>query len=128
MAVFPDVPNMVKPGTHLHHAAIERGAPFVLEVFADRAYHRDLTLVSRKVSGSVIRDPKVAAERVVRMVVEGKVTTIEGDDVDIQAQTVCVHGDNPGALEIVRAVRQGLKEAGVEMAPLGTWWVREGGA
>lgn len=124
MAVWPEVPNMVKPGTHLHRAALDRGAPFVLEVFADRGYHRDLTLVSRKRPDAVIADPQMAAERAVRMVVEGKVTTVEGDDVDIQAETICVHGDTPGALEIVRAVRRALEAEGIEVAPLGAWWSR----
>lgn len=122
LAVAHDVPALVKPGTLMHEAAAAKGAPFVLEVYADRAYHRDLSLVSRKVPGAVITDPEEVADRVARMVVDGKVRTIEGDDVDIQAESICVHGDTKGALDIVKAVRTRLEEEGVEVAPLGTWW------
>src|SRR5690606_9901671 len=112
LAVVPEVPNMVKPGTAMHRAAEAMGAPYILEVYADRAYHEDLTLVSRKQPGAVIQDPQEAAERVVRMVVHGKVITLEGTEVDLRGDTVCVHGDTPGAVAIARAVRERLEAAG----------------
>src|SRR5690606_8803813 len=124
MAVLPDVPNLVKPGTEFHQAAQAMGAPYVLELYADRAYHSDLTLVSRRVPGAVIKDPEEAAERVARMVLEGVLVSIEGEEVPVQGDSVCVHGDTPGALDIVKAVRRRLEAEGVEVAPLGSWWRR----
>jgi UPF0271 protein len=81
------------------------------EGFADRAYNVDLSLVSRKLQGSLITDPKKAAEQAVRMATEGKVRTIDGVDVDIHVETICCHGDTPGAQNIVRAVREALDKA-----------------
>jgi UPF0271 protein len=122
LAVFPKTPVFVKPGTELHHAAEEKGLPFVLEIFADRAYNKDLTLVSRKIPGAVIKDPEKAAENVVRMVVEGKTQTLDGEWIEVTGQSICVHGDTKGSLEIIRQVRNKLQEAGVEIAPIGQWF------
>ena len=88
------------------------------EGFADRAYNVDLTLVSRRLPGSLHTDPKKAAEQAVRMATEGKVRTIDGVDVDISVQTICCHGDTPGAQNIVRAVREALDKAGCTVKPL----------
>lgn len=89
------------------------------EVFADRAYNADGTLVSRKKEGAVIHDRYVAIARVVRMVKEGKVTAITGEDIDIQADSICVHGDNPQAVSFVEAIRRTLANEGVEVVPMG---------
>jgi len=91
------------------------------EGFADRAYNVDLSLVSRKLPGSLITDPKRAAEQAVRMAMEGKVRTIDGVDVDISVQTICCHGDTPGAQHIVRTVREALDRAGCQVRPLRDW-------
>ena len=91
------------------------------EGFADRAYNVDLSLVSRKLPGSLITDPKRATEQAVRMATEGKVRTIDGVDVDIVAQTICCHGDTPGAPNIVRAVREALEKAACQVKPLRDW-------
>lgn len=91
------------------------------EGFADRAYNVDLSLVSRKLAGSLITDPQRAAEQAVRMAIDGKVRTIDGVDVDISVQTICCHGDTPGAPNIVRAVREGLEKAGCQVKPLRDW-------
>ena len=91
------------------------------EGFADRAYNVDLSLVSRKLPGSLITDPQKAAAQAVRMAMEGKVRTIDGVDVDIVAQTICCHGDTPGAQNIVRAVREALDRAGCKVKPLRDW-------
>lgn len=88
------------------------------EGFADRAYNADLSLVSRRLAGSLITDPKQAAAQAVRMVIEGKVRTIDGVDVDISVQTLCCHGDTPGAPTIVRTVREALEKAGCTVKPL----------
>jgi UPF0271 protein len=91
------------------------------EGFADRAYNVDLTLVSRKLPGSLITDPERAAAQAVKMAMEGKVRTIDGVEVDISVQTICCHGDTPGAQKIVRAVREALDRAGCQVKPLRDW-------
>jgi UPF0271 protein len=97
------------------------GARVASEGFADRAYQVDGRLVSRKVAGSLITDPQKAAAQAVRMATEGKVRTLDGADIDISVQTICCHGDTPGAQQIVRAVREGLEKAGCRVKPLREW-------
>ncbi len=97
------------------------GVRVASEGFADRAYNVDLTLVSRKIPGSLITDPQRAAAQAVRMATEGKVRTIDGVEVDISVQTICCHGDTPGAEKIVRAVREALDRAGCAVKPLRDW-------
>jgi len=84
------------------------GARVASEGFADRAYNVDGTLVSRKTPGSVITDPARAAAQAVKMAMEGKVRTLDGVEIDISIQTICCHGDTPGADRNVRAVREAL--------------------
>jgi UPF0271 protein len=91
------------------------------EVFADRAYNADGTLVSRKKEGAMIHDEEEAIWRVLRMVKEGKVLAITGEDIDIQADTICVHGDNPRAVEFVEKIKRALQAEGVEVVPMGSF-------
>lgn len=119
--VLPEAKLFVIEGTEVHKAAVEKGVSVVFEVFADRAYTKERTLVSRKLPGAVIKDPDVAAENIVRMVIEGKAKTLEGEYIPMKADSVCVHGDTAGALEIVLRVKTRLDEAGVSVAPVGTW-------
>jgi len=102
-------------------ACRKMGVRVASEGFADRAYNVDLTLVSRKIAGSLITDPRKAAEQAVRMAMEGKVRTLDGVDVDISVQTICCHGDTPGSDRIVRAVREALEKAGCQVKPLRDW-------
>lgn len=88
------------------------------EVFADRAYNEDGTLVSRKLPGAVIHDKELAIARTLRMVKEGVVETITGKVIPIKADSICVHGDNPSALEFVKNIRQTLLENGVSIENL----------
>lgn len=88
------------------------------EVFADRAYQADGSLVPRKLPGAVIHDKDEAIARTVRMVTEGKVTAITGEEVEIAAHSICVHGDNPSAVEFVKNIRTQLTARGVEIAPI----------
>jgi len=92
-----------------------RGLTVVAEVFADRGYMKDGSLVPRDRPGALLKDPNVAAARVVRMLHEGKVRSIDGHDVAISAETICVHGDTPDAVTFARALRQKLEEQGVEI-------------
>ena len=87
LAVRPDLPVMVKPNSQLHLVAKKKGLPFILELFADRSYHNDFSLVSRRQEGAVITDPKIVAKRVVKMVKERKVTTFNGDEVEVEGQS-----------------------------------------
>ena len=97
------------------------GARVASEGFADRAYNVDGTLVSRKVAGSLITDPATAAAQAVKMAMEGKVRTLDGVEIDICVQTICCHGDTPGADRNVRAVREALEQAGCQVKPLRDW-------
>ena len=102
-------------GSAMAAAAGEAGLTFAAEAFADRGYGKDGRLVSRKESGSVLGDPDAVAERVVRMVRDGKVTAVDGTDISIQPKTVCVHGDTPGAAMLLRAIRRRLKMEKIEV-------------
>jgi UPF0271 protein len=89
----------------------------VHEVFADRAYEDDGTLVSRRKPGAVLHDAKQIAQRVVRTVQDGAVVSVTGKVIKMRTDTVCIHGDTPGAVDIARGVRQALKDVGIEVAP-----------
>jgi 5-oxoprolinase (ATP-hydrolysing) subunit A len=97
------------------------GVRVASEGFADRAYSEDGTLVSRRQPGSLIEDPRQAAEQAVRIATEGRVRTIDGRMIDLAAQTICCHGDTPGAVAIVRAVREALEKAGCRVRALREW-------
>lgn len=116
--VDPEIIFMGLAGSKMITAAEAVGLRAASEVFADRAYNDDGTLVSRKLPGAVIKDKDLAIQRVVRMVREGKVTSINGNDIAIKADSVCVHGDNPKALEFVRNIRETLAAEGVEVRSL----------
>jgi UPF0271 protein len=93
------------------------GIRIAYEFFGDRAYNSDGSLVSRKESGSVIHDGDVVAEKVLKMVQEGRVVCKDGSEIELTADTICVHGDNPSALSLVRKIREALQASGVEIAP-----------
>jgi len=88
------------------------------EVFADRAYNEDGSLVARSLAGAVIHDKEIAIQRVVKMVKEGKVTTITGKDIEINAESICIHGDNPEALIFAKNIKEALEKEGVEIKSL----------
>jgi UPF0271 protein len=108
---------VVLANTRLVTAGEAAGLPLVHEVFADRAYEDDATLVSRRKPGAVLHDTAQIAERVVRMVEDRAVVSVSGKTIKVQLDTVCIHGDTPGAVEIARAVRQALKDSGIEVRP-----------
>lgn len=97
------------------------GIRIAFEFFADRAYNPDGSLVSRKEPGALIHDHQIAAERVLKMVTEGKVVSKDGGEIELHADTICVHGDNPEAVGLVKNVREKLLASGVEIAPMGTF-------
>ncbi len=109
------------PGSALAYAAQEVGIPFAREGFADRAYRSDGTLCPRSVPGAVIHDPERAAEQALRIALRGEVVAMDGTVIPMTVDTLCIHGDTPGAVEIARAVRRRLEAAGVTVAPMGTF-------
>ena len=116
--VDPELILMGLAGSKMISSAEKIGLRTASEVFADRAYNDDGTLVSRKLPGAVIHDKQVAIERTVRMVTEGKVESVNGNVIDIRADSICVHGDNPSALQFVENIRNALTEKGVEIKNL----------
>lgn len=105
-------------GGELAHAARDMGLRTALEVFADRAYEEDGSLVNRRKEGAMITDEEEAIARVVRMIKEKKVTAITGKDIPIQADSVCVHGDGAKALAFVERIRDTLTAEGIEIRSL----------
>ena len=116
--VDPEIVFMGLAGSEMIRAAKEVGLRSANEVFADRAYNDDGTLVSRKLPGAVIKDKAEAIRRVVCMVKEGKVESINGNDIAIRADSICVHGDNPKALEFVKNIRETLLSESVTVRSL----------
>lgn len=106
------------PGSDLVKAGQEVGLRVAREAFGDRAYNEDGTLVSRRMAGSLITDPDAVAERVLSLV-RGTVKAITGKAIRVEADTICLHGDTPGAGAIARCVRERLEAAGVKLAPMG---------
>lgn len=109
---------MALSGGELVHAAEDMGLKVAREVFADRAYEEDGSLVNRRKEGAMITDEDVAIARVVRMIKEQKVTAITGKDIPIKADSVCVHGDGVKALAFVKRIRETLTAEGIEIVPL----------
>ncbi|WP_456444230.1 LamB/YcsF family protein [Thermococcus sp.] len=105
-------------GSRSAEIAGEIGVRVAHEVFADRAYNPDGTLVSRSKPGAVIHDKDEIAERVISMVKDGGVRAINGEWVELKVDTICVHGDNPKAVEIVAHVRRALEDEGVKVVPM----------
>ena len=118
-AVDPDLFLVCLSGSAMVAAAETAGIQHVEEAFADRAYAPDGGLVSRRIPGAVIHDPGPVAERVAMMVTEKRIRAIDGTLIPLLAQTVCVHGDTPGSLEIVRAIRARLSQEGVAVRAFG---------
>jgi len=102
-------------GSAMVAAAREAGLNFAAEAFADRGYRKDGRLVSRREHGAVLDDPGVVAERVVRMVRDGEVATVDGTGISIAPKTICVHGDTPGAVALLRAIRGRLEKEKIEV-------------
>ena len=93
------------------------GVRIAYEFFGDRAYNSDGSLVSRRKPGAVIHDSEMVAEKILKMVKQGRVQCIDGSEIELTADTICVHGDNPSALSLVQMIRETLQTAGVEIAP-----------
>lgn len=113
----PTLPVLGLPGSVWLAAAEGAGLTPVAEAFADRAYTAEGTLVSRREADAVLHDPDHVAERTVRMATRDEVVAQDGSVVAVRAGSVCVHGDSEGAVAMAAAVRRGLEDAGVRLAP-----------
>ncbi|MEI2277622.1 LamB/YcsF family protein [Paenarthrobacter ilicis] len=112
-SVDPNLPILGLPGSEVLRLAEEAGLRGVSEAFADRAYNPDGTLVSRSQPGAVLHDPSEVAQHVLRMATEQSVRTIDGSILKIRAESICVHGDSPGAVAMATALKSALGDAGV---------------
>ena len=116
----PAVPVMGMPGSALERECASRGIPFLFEGFADRRYLPDGTLMPRSQPGSVLHDPDEVAAQALQIVLDGTVTASDGSILAMQVDSLCVHGDTPGAVDLARRIRHDLEHADV----LVTRWVR----
>ena len=112
------LPLVVLSGSTMVDAGKDAGLDVVPEVFADRAFDADGALVPRWRPGAVIHEPERVTRRAVRMVRDGSVAAIDGTQVALAGETICVHGDTPGAEDLARTLRQGLEAAGIAVSPM----------
>ncbi len=121
VAVDPRLMYVALAGAKVELIALvaqEVGLKVVFEAFPDRAYTSQGTLLSRREPGAVIQDPKIVANRALKMAKEKRIVAVDGSEIIVEAQTLCVHGDNPKAVELVRAIRETLETNGVEVKPI----------
>ena len=115
-SVDPKLILFAPDNTELARAGEAHGLQVAREIFADRNYLNDGWLVPRTRPDALLHDPKEAAERVLRMLREGKVRSVEGRDIEVRGETICVHGDTPGAVEFARELRSQLQREGVRIS------------
>lgn len=116
LAITPEITIMVLAGTAQQAAVNELGCNAACEIFADRAYNDDATLVDRSLPGAVIHDADFAATRIVQMVKSGAIITQSGKQIPTRIDTVCLHGDTAEAVDIAKATRSALEGAGIDVA------------
>jgi UPF0271 protein len=112
-ACNPALPVLGLPGSEFLRRAESAGLRPVVEAFADRAYTPRGELVPRREPGAVLHDPELIAERIVRLVQTGRITASDGTEVPVRAESVCVHGDAPDAVQIAATLRERLHDAGI---------------
>jgi UPF0271 protein len=115
LKVAPDAVIMVIAATRQEAAARELGCAWAGEIFADRAYNDNATLVDRSLPGAVLHDADHAAERILRMLEEGAIIAESGARIPTRIDTICLHGDTPEAVEMARALRARLTAAGIAL-------------
>jgi UPF0271 protein len=113
----PALPLLGLAGSAVERAAADAGLRFVREAFVDRGYSADGSLVPRTDPGALLTDATEIAERAVRMVTEGTVDAVDGTAVRLEVDSLCVHGDTPGAVAMARAVRSALAAAAIQVEP-----------
>ncbi|MCJ8140415.1 LamB/YcsF family protein [Falsirhodobacter halotolerans] len=115
LAVDPTLVMMGLAGAPILDRARAAGLPVVAEAFADRAYTPEGTLVSRKQAGAVLHDPDTVAARMLRLATDGVIEAIDGSTLTLQADSICIHGDSPGAVAMAARVRAALVAGGVKI-------------
>jgi UPF0271 protein len=116
VARYGDLRLFALPNSALAHAAADAGVPTWREAFCDRAYEDDGSLRSRRLAGALVQDPEAAARQALDVAVHRRVRTYSGATMAMEAETLCVHGDTPGAVDIARSVRTALERAGVRVS------------
>ncbi len=111
---------MTIAGTRLFQTCKKVGLRVAGEAYGDRAYNEDGTLVSRKLPGSLITDSAAVVQRITQFIETGEMPTYQGGTVKVDAQSICMHGDTPGAAIMIKALREQLDAKGVEVVPVGT--------
>ncbi|OAE00532.1 5-oxoprolinase subunit PxpA [Arthrobacter sp. OY3WO11] len=114
-AYDPGLPILGLPDSELLKQARHAGHPVFIEAFVDRAYRPDGTLLPRSEEGAVLHDVDAIVERAVRLAAKGEVVAVDGTVVQVRPDSLCIHGDTPGAVEMAAAVRAGLEAAGIEL-------------
>ncbi len=113
--VDPDIIIMVLAATKQEATVRDLGCKWVGEIFADRAYNDDGTLVDRSLPGAVIHDPAIAGPRILEMVRAGAIITESGKHIDTSIDTICLHGDTPTAVQLAKSVRDSLTRGGISV-------------
>ncbi len=115
LKVQPDIIVMVLAATAQEQAVRDLGCEWAGEIFADRAYNDDATLVDRRLPGAVLHDAEIAAERILGMLSEGAIITESGKRIPTRIDTICLHGDTPSAVRMAHGIRSHLAGAGIEL-------------
>ncbi len=115
LSIAPELSIVVLAGTAQMNAVKEIGCKWVGEIFADRSYNDDATLVDRKLPDAIIHDAKIAGPRITEMVKEGAIISKTGKRIKTKIDTICLHGDTPEALEIAVSVKTCLENAGIRL-------------
>jgi UPF0271 protein len=118
LAVDPDLILVLLAGSRWERVAMRMGVRVAREVFADRAFDARGALVPRSVPGAVIHEASALVERSLRLVSEHRVSAITGEDIELYADTICLHGDTPGAVDLASALRRAFEQAGVQVLPM----------
>lgn len=118
LKVQPDIVIMVLAATAMEQVVRELDCAWAGEIFADRAYKDNATLVDRSQPGAVLHDPEAITTRILAMLQEGAIIAESGKRIPCKIDTICVHGDTAGALAMTTGLRSGLEAAGVEIASL----------
>lgn len=116
--VDPDIIIMVLAATAQEESARELGCNWAGEIFSDRAYNDDATLVDRSLPGAVLHDASIAAPRILEMLKAGAIISNSGKHIPCQIDTICLHGDTQGAVAMAQGIREHLTQAGITLAPL----------
>ena len=115
----PELVLVTLAGSLCAQMALDGGLRVAREVFPDRAYLSSGQLAPRSMTGSVIHDPEQVKERLLKLVKTGKLTSIDGYEIALEMDTLCLHGDNPGAWQLAGTIRETLESSGIRVVPMG---------